>query len=52
MAKKEKVQLTPEELAEKKLNTRKGWAICMKASWKRTQMRKSPVPGSISRPAF
>ncbi len=26
MAKKEKVQLTPEELAEKKLNTRKGWA--------------------------
>ena len=31
---------------------RRGWAICMKASWKRTQMRKSPVPGSISRPAF
>lgn len=26
MAKKEKVQFTPEELAEKKLNTRKGWA--------------------------
>ncbi len=26
MAKKEKVQLTPEELAEKKLKTRKGWA--------------------------
>ena len=26
MAKKEKVQLTPEEIAEKKLNTRKGWA--------------------------
>ena len=26
MAKKEKVQLTPEELAEKKLNTRKCWA--------------------------
>ena len=26
MAQKEKVQLTPEELAEKKLNTRKGWA--------------------------
>ena len=26
MAKKEKVQLTPEELTEKKLNTRKGWA--------------------------
>ena len=31
---------------------RRGWAICMKASWKRTQMRKSPVPGSISRPVF
>ena len=26
MSKKEKVQLTPEELAEKKLKTRKGWA--------------------------
>lgn len=31
---------------------RRDWAICMKVSWKRTQMRKSPVPGSISRPAF
>ena len=36
MAKKEKVQLTPEELAEKKLNTRKGWArvgaiVCARA---------------------